>query len=205
LPSTRTPGNPLERLGDRPLVVLAEEHDRGVEDAGPYEGLVDVTLTGGAVAEERHRGTVGAVALQPHRVPRRVQRLRADHDRVQLEALVVGVPAALAGATEQPEQRDRVDALAERDAVLPVGREGEVLGGQRAAGAHLRGLLPEQAGPQAELTLALQGHRFGVDPADQDEVAVERLDLVVADLEGVVRVLHPLALGREQLDELRTF
>ena len=44
---------------------------------------------------------------------------------------------------------------------------------QRAAGADLGGLLPEQAGPEAQLTLPLQRDRLGVDAADQYEVAVE--------------------------------
>ena len=40
----RDPGLPLDRLGDRPLVVLAEEHDGRVVDARVDERLVDVAL-----------------------------------------------------------------------------------------------------------------------------------------------------------------
>ena len=47
----RDPGLPLGGLGDRPLVVLAEEHDRGVVDGGEDEGLGDVALAGGPVTE----------------------------------------------------------------------------------------------------------------------------------------------------------
>jgi hypothetical protein len=39
------------RRRDAPLVVLAEEHDRRLVDAGPDEGLVDVALAARAVAE----------------------------------------------------------------------------------------------------------------------------------------------------------
>ena len=76
-------------------------------------------------------------------------------------------------------------------------------GSQRAAGADLRGFLAEQAGPQPELALALQGDRLGVDAADQDQVAVERGDLVVGDVERVVGMLDALALGSQQLDHVR--
>ena len=60
------------------------------------------------------------------------------------------------------------------DAVLAVGREGHVVGGHRAAGADLGGLLAQQRGPDAQLALALQGGRLDVPAADQREVAVER-------------------------------
>src|ERR1700727_1198728 len=47
----RDPPLPLQRRGDGPLVVLAEEHHRRVVDRGPDERLVHVALAGGAVAE----------------------------------------------------------------------------------------------------------------------------------------------------------
>ena len=45
---------------------------------------------------------------------------------------------------------------------------------QRPARSDLRGLLAEQLRPEPELALALQRGGLGVDPANQDEVAVER-------------------------------
>ena len=128
----------------------------------------------GAVAEVRdHRrvavGVAGAdraVALHAHRVAGRVQGLRADDDRVEAEVVLLGVPVAVVDAAEQAEQLERVEAAAPGDAVLAVGREDEVLRAQRAAGADLGGLLAEQLGPDAELAVALQGGRLGVDPAD---------------------------------------
>jgi hypothetical protein len=44
-------GLDVGRLGDRPLVVLAEEQHRGVEGAGEGQRLGDIALRGGAVAE----------------------------------------------------------------------------------------------------------------------------------------------------------
>ena len=196
---------------DAPLVVLAEEDDRRVVDAGPDERLVDVALAAGAVAEVGDDrlavGAVGlradgAVLLHAHRVAGRVQRLRADDDRVELEALLLRVPAAVARAAEQAEQLERVDALAPGDAVLAVGREREVAVAQGPAAADLGGLLAEQRGPDAELALALQGGRLDVDAADEDEVAVERPVLLVGQVEVVVGVRDALALRGEQLHRL---
>ena len=177
----------LVGLGDGPLVVLAEEHDRGVVHRGEDERLVDVALGGGAVAEVGDHGGVAlgvagadvAVALDAHGVAGRVQRLGADDDRVEVEVLLVRVPAAVVDAAEQAEQVERVDPAAPGDAVLAVGREGVVLRAQRAAGADLGRLLAEQAGPDAELALALQRGGLGVDAADEDEVAVEAAQVLV--------------------------
>ncbi len=105
-------------------------------------------------------------------------------------------------ATEEPEQVERVDPAAVGDAVLAVGREDVVLRAQRAAGADLGGLLAEQLGPDAELTVSLQGGRLGVDPPRQDHVAVEAAQLVRAEVEVELGVMHALTLGRQQLDEL---
>ena len=121
-------------------------------------------------------GADGAVALDAHRVAGGVQGLRADHDRVEAEVVLVRVPAALVDAAEQAEQRERVDAAAPGDAVLAVGREDEVLRRERAAGADLRGLLAEQLGPDAELAVALERGGLGVDAAGEHHVAVEAAD-----------------------------
>src|SRR4028119_2391918 len=70
----RNPRLTLDGLGDRPLVVLAEKHDRRVVGGREDERLVHVALTGGAVAEVGDHGRVaigvagadGAVALDAH-------------------------------------------------------------------------------------------------------------------------------------------
>ena len=195
---------PLQRLGDGPLVVLAEEHHRGVEHRGEDERLVHVALAGGAVAEvDDDRLAVladQAVPLDPHRVAGGVQRLGADHDRVQVEVVLGRVPAAVADAAEQLEQLHRVQAAAPRHAVLAVGGEGHVARAERPPGADLGRLLAEQGGPDAQFALALQRDRLGVDPADQDQVAVQALHLVGGQFQGIVGMFEPLPFGREQLD-----
>jgi hypothetical protein len=71
----------------------------------------------------------------------------------------------------------------------------------RARADPIWGLLSEQGRPQAELALALQGDRLGVDPADQHHVAVHTLDVDV--VEWVLRVINPLAPGVKELDGIR--
>ena len=115
--------------------------------------------------------------------------------------MLLRLPAAVADAAEQLEQLDRVDAAAPGHAVLAVGGEHHVFGAQRPAGPDLGGFLAEQRGPDAELALALQGDRLGVDPADQHQVAVQILDIGGGEVQRVVGVLDPLTLGGEQLDE----
>ena len=105
-------------------------------------------------------------------------------------------------AAEQTEQRKRIHSAAPRDAVLAVGREDEVIGPQRTAGADLRGFLAEELCPDAELTVPLQGGRLGVDAPGQHHVAVEAPDRLVVEVEGELRVLHALALGSQELHQI---
>ena len=144
-----------------------------------------------------------AVHGDAHGVAGRVQRLRADDDRVHVELELVRVPAALVDPAEQAERHDRVDAAAVEHAVLAVGRERHVLRAQRPAGADLGGLLAEQARPDAQLALALQRGGLGVQLPDDDQVAVEVAVFLVGEVDRVVGVFDPVAIGGEQLHELR--
>ncbi len=60
-------------------------------------------------------------------------------------------------------------------------------GAQRPAGADLGRLLAEQAGPDAQLALALQRGRLGVELADHHQVAVEPAVLLVGEVDRVRR------------------
>src|SRR4051812_44566720 len=199
----RHPRLALDRHADRVLVVLAEEDDGRGEGRRPDQGFVDLALAGGAVAQEGQDRGLGAVALHAHGVAGRVQALRPDDDGVEVEAGGHGVPAAVVHAAEQADHVERVDPAHPGDAVLAIGREGHVVGGERAAGTDLGRLLAQQRGPDAELALALQRGGLDVPPADQRQVAVERAQLVVGDLDGVVGVLDPFALRCQQLHQIR--
>ncbi len=235
----RDAGLPPRRLGDRPVVVLAEEDHRRLEHARPVERLVDITLTGRSVAEV-DQGRRQAVAVtggaaapggaagdagggdgpvgrpdrpatqtrpgllgDPHGVAGRVQDLGTHHDRVRLEAVFVHVPAAVGRPAEQAEDVQRVDAPAPGHRVLAVGREDHVVGAQRPRRADLGRLLPAQARPQAELTLALQGGRLLVEPARDHHVAQEPDQVGVGEV-GDVRVVggqgQPVPVRRQQPD-----
>src|SRR5699024_1051513 len=185
-------GLAFQGFGDRPLVVLAEEDDRGVVDRGEVEGLVGVSLAGGAVTEVGDDGTAvlsdRAVALDAHRVAGGVQCLAADDDGVEVKAVFVGVPAAVGDAAEHAEQFVKSDVAAPGDAVFAVGGEGHVAFAECTAGADLCGFLPQEGGPQAQFSLALQRDRLAVDPAYQHRLSVQCANLFRPDVQGVVGV-----------------
>ena len=170
-----------------------------------------VTLGAGPVTEEADRRfarlTVADLAVQPlpHCIAGGVQALAAHHDAVELEAGPDRIPGALVDTAEDAEQFGRVHPAAPGDAVLAVGREGHVLRGHRATGTDLRGLLPQQRGPQTELALPLQGVGFPVGPADEHHVAIQRLDFRCGDLQVELRMRDSLPLGSQHLDEVFTF
>ena len=201
----RYPGLAIQRCGDRPLVVLAEEDHRCVVDGGPDEALVHIALRGGAVTEETDRGLrvlgVADLSIQPlsHCVAGGVQALVGDHDGVKLEAGADRIPRALIDAAEDAEDLGGIHSTAPRNAVLAVGREGHVLRGHRATGTDLGGLLTQQRRPQTELALALQGFGLPIGPADQHHVAIQRLQLRGGDLQAELRVRDPLPLGGQPL------
>ena len=72
-----------------------------------------------------------------------------------------------------------------------------------AQGGRKRVYLSTDTRSGAEVALALQRDCLEVDPADQDEVAVERHDLVRGQLKRIVGMLGALTLGGQQLDQLR--
>src|SRR5699024_4845394 len=74
----------------------------------------------------------------------------------------------------------------------------------------LRRLLTEEARPQAELALALEGEPLGVDAADEHEVAVDDPRILARHLLDDPRVrrirlvrVQTVALGIDELDHLR--
>src|SRR5699024_2222483 len=121
-------------------------------------------------------------------------------------AQLVGVPAAVADAAEQLQQAPRLDAARPGHAVLAVRGHEVVLLAGGVAGADLRGLLPQRAGPQAQLALALQVGGLEVRAADHDQGAVvaapalARGPAALLEHGGGRRVRGAGAAGREELD-----
>ena len=61
------------------------------------------------------------------------------------------------------------------DAVLPIGREHEVVGVERQCRSDLHGLLPLEHGVGPDPTLTLQGEHASVQLASKDHVAIHPL------------------------------
>src|SRR5439155_3562435 len=125
-----------------------------------------------------------------------------EHDRVQAEVVVVGIPATQAHAAEHAQQRYRVDVAAPRHAVLAVRRESHVLNSKGPSGSYLGRFLAEAGRPQAELTLPLKRSRFAVEPSHERQVAIKRLDLVIGDLKREVGVIDSHTFRRQQLNQI---
>ncbi|GAB7302670.1 hypothetical protein MAFF212519_05210 [Clavibacter michiganensis] len=196
------------------MVVLEEEDLRGLEARGEDERLAHVALAGGAVAVVGDdRGVAGgiprgdvAVERDAHRVARRVQRLRADDQRVEVEVARRRIPAAVRDAAHEAHDVDRVDAADERDAVLAVGGEHVVLRARGPTGSDLRRLLPGARRPEAEVALALEVRGLEVERPREAHVAEEAAVVVLREslevreelLCGVARC--ELARGGQELD-----
>ena len=107
-----------------------EEDDGSVVDAREHERLVDVALRGGAVAKVGDDRTVvsgiaardQAVLVEAHRVPRCVQRVRADDERVEVEVVVRWVPRAVLQAAEDGQHLRQVHPALEGNCVFAVAR-----------------------------------------------------------------------------------
>jgi len=111
----------------------------------------------------------------------------------------MGVPAGVRVATIELKEFIRLDAAHVEDAGLAVGGEAVVARSHGVASADLHTLLTESGTPQAKLTGALECGRLDIHPARDRDIAIHRAQLVRAYLERVVRMMHALALGREQL------
>ena len=144
------------RHRDRPVIVLDEEHLRRLVARGEDEGLVHVALAHGTVTEvDDDRLILVRVAHgvsvegDAHGVAGGMQRVRTDHEGVEVEVLrLLRVPAAVGGAAEQGHDVEHVDPADHGDRVLAVGREDVVLGTGGVRGADLRALLARRSAPR---------------------------------------------------------
>src|SRR5699024_11537128 len=110
------------------------------------------------------------------------------------KAVLVGVPTAVGDAAEHAEQFVKSDVAAPGDAVFAVGGESHVAFAECTAGADLCGFLPQDGGPQAQFSLALQRDRLAVDPAHQHQGSVQCANLFRTDVRGVVGVPRQFAV-----------
>ena len=150
---------------------------------------------------------VAAVELHAHGVAGRVQRLRPDHERVEVEVAGLGRdPAAVAEAAQHLDDPHRVEPADAPDDVLAVGREDVVLRLRGVAGADLRGLLADARDPERELALPLQVAGLDVEAADDHHLPVEVRSRASSSFSihgrysAVDVVFDEGSLGREQLD-----
>ena len=143
----RCAGLAIRRLRDRPLVVLAQEHDRSIKDRGEHEGLIDVALRGRPVTEIPDGGVLGSVKLDAHRVADGVEHLIADDDGARCTPVTIRVPSAVRHSTEHGEHVEGRDTADPGNAVLAIGGERIVGRTHRARRTDLRSLLAQARSP----------------------------------------------------------
>ena len=114
-------------LRDRPVVVLAEEHDRHLERRREHHRLGDIPLAHRAVAEVGDGDDVGAVVADAHRVAGRVQGLRADDHLRRRHVDRERVPAGCRRAAPHPHQIGEVDSAHVGDGAMSEGDVSEAM------------------------------------------------------------------------------
>src|SRR5437899_1419826 len=192
----------LERHRDRPLVVLADEHDRHVPDPREVQGLVEVALAGGTVAEVCHDDRVVAAVLGRVGQAYRVGELRRDGDRDGQVVLVGRRLAAfdVSGEEEQdlldrPAAPDHRRRLAER-------RDHPVGPPQREHAPQLGGLLALDRRERPAAALALQADHELLEATPEHHRAVEGLQVTGGELRVERGVQVALAVENRQVFDL---
>ncbi len=121
-------------LRDSELVVLHKEHHWCVVHRSEHECLIDVALRCGAVTEVAYGCAVAlwvtatheTIAVECHGIARRVQSVGANHERIQVEVVVLGVPSAVLEAAENSQNLNQVNIARKGDAMFTVAREHKV-------------------------------------------------------------------------------
>src|SRR3989475_433479 len=187
-----------DRDGDGPLVVLAEEDRRGLEDAREVHRGVEVALARGAVAEVRERDDVLLADLRGPCRADGLRDLRADRagDRHVVDiagpVVVRHLPALLrilGVSIRLSDQRRDGEASPQGGPRLPIRREDPVplLEGHRAA--YLGRLLSGAWNVESDPPLPLEGEHPVVQRADEDEVSVRALQEVRRDPRLELRIV----------------
>src|SRR5579859_1822990 len=150
----------LDRGGDGPAVVLAEEDDRRSHHAREVQRLVEVPLRGAAVTEDREHDTGIPLELQAPGEAGRLRQLARDRglERQHLQAVRHPERDRVADVPEEREpQRVAVPQLARELAVLRDEPIGLVVERHRRPDGG--GLLSDAGRQRHHASLALQAHR----------------------------------------------
>src|SRR5215218_2614226 len=123
------PGLSRERSGNRPVVVVAEQHDRGLHDRGEVGPFVKGALRGGAVAEEGERASVLAAQALAPREADGVRHMGRNRDSDRSKPVFTRIPPA--GGMTAPPGEHGLDGHASQqpDGGLAVRRKDPVLVG----------------------------------------------------------------------------
>ena len=104
-----------------------------------------------------------------------MRELAGDWDGDDARAVFLHVPAAVGQALPVGEQHLDGEPAGDLDAVLPIGREDEVVGLERECRSDLHGFLPLEHGVGPDPTLTLQGEHASVELTGEDHVAIHPL------------------------------
>jgi hypothetical protein len=167
----------LERYRDRPLVVLAHEHDGHVPDAREVERLVEVALGRGAVAEIGHDDDVVIAILRGVGEADGVGQLGRDGNRDRQVALIrSGLTTFQVAGEEQQQLFDRPATPDHRGRLAERGHH-PVRGTEHGDAPELRRLLAFDGRERADAPLPLQADHALVEPAREQHRAIQALEL----------------------------
>src|SRR5215217_41299 len=185
------------RHRDRIVVVLADEHDRQLVDAGEVEPLVPVALARRALAEPARRDGLLAAILRGVRDAGRVRDLRPDRARVRDDAEPPGAPvrrhlpaagARIVGLREQPQEDVlRSEPGDENDGEVAVVGEPDVAAAlERVRRPDLTPLVSRDGNDERRLALPVESEGGFVTQSRRDDVPVHREEVVGIEAEGLV-------------------
>src|SRR3972149_1757818 len=172
----------LERHGDGPLVVLADEDHGHVPDPGEVTGLVEIALGRRAVAEVDHDYRALAPVLDAIADADRVGQLGRHGDGDGEVTLLGAWLGALEPSGEEGQHLLDGPAAPEHGRRLAEGRHHPVDRLEREDTAYLRGLLPLEGREGADPALALELEHALVETPAQHHGAVEALEVVRREL-----------------------
>src|SRR6516164_9127553 len=165
----------VKRHGDRPLIVVGDEHRGQLVHPGEVHRLPHVALGGGAVTEEANRNARLLSELECVGDAGGVRRLGCDRDAVW--KIVGGAGGKTAALVAAPEQQDflHLGAAPQQRAVVPVGGKHDVLLTHGAGDADRNPLLAERNGVGAEPPRALQRDGFEIKGSGQHHAAIREM------------------------------